>query len=103
MSRSNVAREWHPEIPRRRTASPPILAHLQEVLENLGPVLGVLDLWVELQAEEGTVVRPHRLARAVLAVRKVREPWGDDGDLVVVALPNLERLRQALEEDILLP
>src|SRR2546427_8718476 len=82
----------------RGTPSLPLLAHPQEVLEDLRPVLRVLDLRVELEAEQRAVRRAHRLAGAVLARRQVHEPGRERGDLVVVALPRLQRVRQALEQ-----
>src|SRR2546425_9663581 len=91
-----------PGGPPRPGPSPPILADLEEILEDLGPVLRVLDLRVELDAEQRPVLRAHRLARAVLARRQVHEVWRERRDLVVVALPHLERLREALEQRVLL-
>jgi len=63
-------------------------------------MLGVLDLRMELEAEEGTVEASHRLHLAVRRTREDHEPIREDGDLVVVGLPDLERGRKAHEEDV---
>src|SRR3989442_13232265 len=84
----------------RHAASLRTLAEVQEVPEDVGPELGVLDLWMELQAKEGTVAVSHRLDVAVLGAREGHEVPRELGDLVVVGLPYLEPIRQAFEQDV---
>src|SRR3989454_2924420 len=79
----------------RHRASLRTLAEVQEVPEDVGPELGVLDLRMELQAKEGTIAVSHRLDVAVLGAREGHEVPRELGDLVVVALPYLEPIRQA--------
>src|SRR5207247_10406145 len=49
------------------------LAQPQEVSEDVGPELGVLDLRMELEAKQGPIAVPHRLAVAVLGARGAQE------------------------------
>src|SRR5436309_15939037 len=86
----------------RHAASLRTLAEVQEVPEDVGPELGVLDLWMELQAKEGTVAVSHRLDVAVRGARKGHEVPRELGDLVVRGLPHLEPIRQSLEQEVAL-
>src|SRR6266705_5449248 len=77
-----------------------ILTHLQEVPENLPAELRVLHFRVELEAENGLGPVPHRLNGAVGRARESDEPRWQHGHLVVVGLPHLEAVREALEEHV---
>src|SRR5713226_1630502 len=76
------------------------LAEPQEVSEDVGPELGVLDLRMELQAKQGPVAVPHRLDVAVLRAREGHEVPRELRDLVVVGLPHLETIRESFEQDV---
>src|SRR5256712_11833175 len=69
------------------------LAELQEVSEDVGPELSVLDLWMELKAKEGPVAVSHLLDVAVLGACEGSAVPRELGDLVRVGLPHLETLR----------
>src|SRR2546430_12067560 len=84
----------------RHGASLRTLAELQEISEDVGPELGVLDLRMELKAKEGPVAVSHRLDVAVLGAREGHEVPRELGDLVVVGLPHLEPVRETFEEDV---
>src|SRR5436309_8464593 len=57
----------------RHGASLRTLAEVQEISEDVGPELGVLDLRMELKAKEGPVAVSHRLDVAVLGAREGHE------------------------------
>src|SRR2546427_4376455 len=82
------------------TGSRRILAAPQEVSEDVGRELGVLDLRMELQSEQGPVAVPHRLNVAVLRAREGHEVFGELRDFVVVGLPDLEPIREPFEQDV---
>src|SRR2546422_10344119 len=84
----------------RHGASLRTLAEVQEVPEDVGPELGVLDLRMELKAKEGPVALSHRLDVAVLGAREGHEVPRELGDLVVVGLPHPEPARETFEEDV---
>src|SRR5256885_9077300 len=70
----------------RHGASLRTLAELQEISEDVGPELGVLDLRMELKANDGPVAVSHRLDVAVLGDRDDAEAPQELGVLVVVGL-----------------
>src|SRR2546427_507130 len=76
------------------------LAEPQEVPEDVGPELGVLNLRMELQSEQRPVAVPHRLDVAVLRARESHEVLGELRDFVVVGLPDLESIREPFEQDV---
>src|SRR3989442_12302282 len=76
------------------------LAEPQEVPEDVGPELGVLNLRMELQSEQRPVAVPHRLDVAVLRARESHEVLGELRDFVVVGLPHLETMWESFEEDV---
>src|SRR2546426_407685 len=76
------------------------LAEPQEVSEDVGPELGVLNLRMELQSEQRPVAVPHRLDVAVLRARESHEVLGELRDFVVVGLPDLESIREPFEQDV---
>src|SRR2546422_825041 len=84
----------------RHGASLRTLAELQEVSEDVGPELSVLDLWMELKAKEGPVAVSHRLDVAVLGACEGYEVPRELGDLVIMGLPHLEPIRETFEEDV---
>src|SRR2546427_12202813 len=61
----------------RHGASLRSLGVLQEVSEDVGPELGVLDLRMELKAKEGPVAVSHRLDVGVLGARESDEACGE--------------------------
>src|SRR5213593_2934408 len=77
-----------------------ILAEPQEVSEDVGPELGVLDLRMELQPEQRPVAVPHRLDVTVLRAREGHEIRRELRDFVVMGLPHLEAIRESFEQDV---
>ena len=80
--------------------SPGILTCFQEVAEDFGTELGVLNLGMELEAKDGPFLVAHRLDRAVRRACETDEPGRKDGDLIVVGLPNLEASWEAVKQDV---
>src|SRR6266571_7885387 len=77
-----------------------VLADLEEISENVRAELCVLDLRVELQAEQGPVSMPHRLDAAVRRAGEGGEARRDLRHLVVVGLPHLELVGKSFEQDV---
>src|SRR5437667_10105607 len=67
-----------------------ILAQLQEGPGDICPELRVLDIGMELEAEQGPVAMTHRLDVAVLGAREGHEIPRHDSDVSVVRLPVLK-------------
>src|SRR5881628_3555064 len=76
------------------------LAEPQEISEDVGPELCVLDLRMELQAEQRPVPVPHRLDVAVLGAREGHEVPRELCHFVVVGLPHFEAIRESFEQDV---
>src|SRR5207247_1764014 len=98
-ARSAASRTYGRQL-RHVTRSLRTLAQPQEVSEDVGSELGVLDLRMELEAKQGPIAVPHRLDVAVLGAREAHEVTRELCHLVVVGLPHLEAIRESFEKDV---
>src|SRR5207247_8629028 len=67
---------------------------------HLSDSLSLHDALPILEAKQGPIAVPHRLALAVLGAREAHEVTRELCHLVVVGLPHLEAIRESFEKDV---